>query len=236
MQTGHSTAEINLDEIFDTDHSKIQPVVSRSSADTDTSNQNAGNGASDEAVTSADGKAANDKEISADQSKSDESAAPTDSNVSDDESVSSENTASGQANISEDTADKPSNSSAPEVSGEPVRKNLTSVNIVLTDYFGNKGSAYTLSLLPPKEIIPPAKVTGLSAAYLGGVLRIVWDSSSEPNPTYEIKVCENVSCETQFSSLPFLVYQKEFDKCIDITVNALTTEGRSIDAKLRFCK
>jgi len=116
-------------------------------------------------------------------------------------------------------------------------KRLTNVlTIVLTDYFGNKGTPYTLSLVPEKEITPPDPVTGLAAAYIGGALRIVWDSSTKENYTYEIKVCENVSCETHFSSLPFLVYQKEFDKCLDIIVNALTTDGRSIDSALRFCK
>ena len=111
----------------------------------------------------------------------------------------------------------------------------SSLTIRLTDYFGNKGTTYMLDITPPKVVIPPAKVTGLAAANIGGTLRVVWDSTFD-NLKYEIKVCENVSCETLSSPLPFLVYKKEFDKCINITVNALSENSRSEDSSIRFCK
>lgn len=117
----------------------------------------------------------------------------------------------------------------------PTEEISNKLTVRLTDYFGNKGDVYTLNITPPKVVVTPKKVTGLAAANIGGTLRVVWDSTFD-NLKYEIKVCENVSCETLSSPLPFLVYKKEFDKCINITVNALSENSRSEDSSIRFCK
>lgn len=112
------------------------------------------------------------------------------------------------------------------------------LGIRLTDDYGNIGDLYTLTLVkkPAPEIMPPNPVTNLAGAYIGGALRIVWDGCEKGNCTYSVKVCDNVSCETNLTSLPYYIYKKEFDKCLNITVNALTTEGRSIDSTLKFCR
>lgn len=109
------------------------------------------------------------------------------------------------------------------------------LSIVLMDIYGNKGTGYSIDLTPPKQPLPLEDITGLNAAYLGNALRIVWDSV-ENAANYEVTVCQDVSCETIKSKLPFIAYEKEFDKCIDIAVKALNPEQSSNTAKYRYCR
>lgn len=111
-----------------------------------------------------------------------------------------------------------------------------SLKIVLTDIYGNKGRPYELVTAQPEAPVPPPPVTGLEAVYVGGLVRIVWDLPDEKNHKYEVNVCSNVSCETETALLPYFIYKKEFDKCIDITVYALSADGRSEGAKTVYCK
>lgn len=110
------------------------------------------------------------------------------------------------------------------------------LNLKLMDIYGNTGDLYTITFEAPK---PPAEplndITNLTAAYLGGALRIVWDTVKGAD-RYEVSVCKDVSCETIESKLPSIAYEKEFDKCIDIAVKALNPEQSSNTAKYRYCR
>jgi len=111
------------------------------------------------------------------------------------------------------------------------------LTIVLTDYYGNKGKPFTVSLQKKEDINEtlPEPVRNLYAAYIGEALRIVWDSS-ENAENYEINICSEVSCETILSKVPFAVYKKDIDSCLDIAVYAVGQNGRSGESALRFCR
>jgi hypothetical protein len=108
------------------------------------------------------------------------------------------------------------------------------VSIQLTDRYANKGAVFTLPLTKLSRQNPPEKVTGLYAVLFENAVRIVWDS--KPELTYTVTICDNVSCETVNSALPYVIYKKEFDKCINITVNAQSSGGTSADTTTTFCR
>jgi len=109
------------------------------------------------------------------------------------------------------------------------------LSIRLTDYYGNTGEIYTLRLKEEPAPERPAKPENLSAVLLGGTLRIVWDSR-DSDYTYDVDICENVSCETINTLLPFAVYRNEFGKCLDITVYSVKNELKSDGESIRFCR
>ena len=109
------------------------------------------------------------------------------------------------------------------------------VEISLMDSYGNRGDRFPVSIVPETKPEPLPEITGLTAVFIGGAARIVWDSVKGA-ASYETKVCNDVSCETITTAVPYAVYEKEFDNCIDITVNALNTKLRSTSASYRFCK
>jgi len=110
------------------------------------------------------------------------------------------------------------------------------ITLKLMDIYGNIGDLYNITFEAPKKPAEPLKdVENLTAAYLGGALRIVWDTVERAD-RYEVTVCEDVSCETIEAKLPFIAYEKEFDKCIDIAVQALNPEQSSNTAKYRYCR
>lgn len=114
-----------------------------------------------------------------------------------------------------------------------ITSDISEFSIVLTDKYGNKGVPYSVAVKreKPKTL---DELTGLTTAYLGGSLRIVWDSV-ENAESYETKVCDS-SCETYKSNLPFINHKKAFDKCVDITVKALNSEATSKAKTTRYCK
>jgi hypothetical protein len=109
-----------------------------------------------------------------------------------------------------------------------------SLDIVLTDKYGNKGNKYFISFMPTTVSLPDTP-KNISAAILGNSLRIVWEGKIS-DTGYTAKVCSNVSCETYKTTVPFVTHKKKFDKCIDITVNAHDSYGTSENSTYKFCK
>jgi hypothetical protein len=109
------------------------------------------------------------------------------------------------------------------------------ITLVLTDMFGNKGKSYSIEFPVVKPIVIPQAVTNLQAAWLGESLRIVWDDV-ENAEYYDVKVCENVSCETVTAKRPYTIYKKEIKECADITVTAVNGSFRSNNTTVRYCR
>jgi len=110
-----------------------------------------------------------------------------------------------------------------------------SVTLRLTDGYGNKGEAKALTLKEIKPVVIPEKVKNIHTAWLGEALRIVWDEADKAEE-YEVKICENVSCETVRSKLPFIIYKRDIVKCADIFVASVNGDTKSQAVRTRYCK
>ncbi|MGE4266996.1 MAG: hypothetical protein AB7F25_06145 [Deferribacterales bacterium] len=107
--------------------------------------------------------------------------------------------------------------------------------LILSDYDGNRGTPYTIEIPVQKVLNPPLPVTTISVLNIGADTRIVW-SDSEGAETYNVKACENVSCETFSTQNTSVAYQKTIKSCLDITVTAVNADGESAPTKIRYCK
>jgi hypothetical protein len=108
-------------------------------------------------------------------------------------------------------------------------------SLILTDYEGNRGTPYTIEI-PNKPVpMPPASVEAVTVLNIGKDVRIAW-SDSEYAETYNVKACENVSCETFKTQNTSVVYPKTIKSCLDITVTAVNADGESKPTKIRYCK
>jgi len=108
------------------------------------------------------------------------------------------------------------------------------LSIVLTDKYGNAGSAYKINLKQTTKTVTVHSVAGLDAVKFDNDLRIFWNTSDAEN--YLVEICDGSSCEKTETTLPYEVYQKEFDNCLDITVYATSGKFISAPAVLHFCK
>lgn len=120
-----------------------------------------------------------------------------------------------------------------DIATEDVKnENLT---LVLTDYYGNKGTPYALVAPLQRQVILPSKVDTISVLNLGTDRRIAWTDTDNAD-SYKINVCEGVSCETFTTLAPSIPYTKPIQTCIDITVTAVNADGESQPTKVRYCK
>lgn len=110
-----------------------------------------------------------------------------------------------------------------------------SLTLQLTDYYGNKGTAYKLDVPTQKKVILPSKVDTVSVLNLGTDRRIAW-TDTENADSYNVSVCEGSNCENFTTIAPSISYMKPINKCIDITVTAVNADGQSQPTKVRYCK
>jgi len=108
------------------------------------------------------------------------------------------------------------------------------ISLTLTDRFGNKGQPYSIGLAPDRKQPEIPLVKGLGAVKFDKDLRVFWDSSKAES--YVAEICDKGVCETVKTSLPYAVYQKQFDNCLDIAVYATSGEIKSAPATIQFCK
>ena len=102
------------------------------------------------------------------------------------------------------------------------------ISLTLTDRFGNKGQPYSIGLAPDRKQPEIPLVKGLGAVKFDKDLRVFWDSSKAES--YVAEICDKGVCETVKTSLPYAVYQKQFDNCLDIAVYATSGEIKSAPA------
>jgi len=107
--------------------------------------------------------------------------------------------------------------------------------LILSDYDGNRGTPYTIEIPVDRVPVLPAPVATITVLNIGADVRIAW-SDSENADTYNVKACENVSCETFTTQNTSVIYPKKIKSCLDITVTAVNADGESKPTKLRYCK
>lgn len=108
-------------------------------------------------------------------------------------------------------------------------------SLILSDYDGNRGTPYTIEIPVNRVLTPPAPVAAVTVLNIGADVRIAW-SDSENADKYNVKVCENVSCETFTTQNTSVIYPRKIKSCLDITVTAVNADGESKPTKLRYCK
>ncbi len=108
-------------------------------------------------------------------------------------------------------------------------------SLILSDYDGNRGTPYTIEIPANRVLTPPAPVAAITVLNIGADVRIAW-SDSENAGSYNIKACENVSCETFTTQNTSVIYPRKIKSCLDITVTAVNADGESKPTKLRYCK
>lgn len=109
------------------------------------------------------------------------------------------------------------------------------LTIQLTDYYGNKGTKYTLTAPVLKKVSLPSKTPTISVLNINDDRRIAW-SYVDNADSYKVSVCQGVSCETFTTQGTSIVYDKPIKGCLDITVTSVNADGESDPAKSRYCK